>query len=182
MKKVVSILMVLFLLMAMMTGCGGSSGSAENDQTETEQNEQSENIAADTGEMGDLLSAAYVDMMKNKEYLMSYKATMEIEGQSMDVEATIAVSGDDYAMISSGEGFESSMIIKEDKVYMIDHTSKTVTSWAQTQGDEPETFAPDGLIYVGNGKENGLAYEEYNTPDTDNTVKYYFDGKDLVKI
>ena len=182
MKKVLSILMILLLTMAMMTGCGGSSGTAENDQTETSQNEQAENADADidTGEMGDLLSATYVDMMKSNEYLMKYKASMDVEGQAMEVEATIAVSGDDMAMQSSGTGFDSSMVIKEGKVFMIDHGSKTVTSWAQTQEDSTEVFDADGMTYVGSGKEDGLVYEEYNTAD--NNVKYYFEGKDLVKI
>jgi fructoselysine-6-P-deglycase FrlB-like protein len=179
MKKVLSVLMVLLLVMALMAGCGDSAGSAENDQ-ETSQNEQADNAAADIGEMGDLLSATYVDMMKNNEYLMKYKASMEMEGQTMDVEATVAASGDNYAMLSSGSGFETAMVIKDDKVYMIDHASKTVTSWTKTQEDETEAFDADGMTYVGSGEEDGLAYEEYTT--TDGSVKYYFDGKKLVKI
>lgn len=183
MKKVLSILIILLLMTAMITGCSGSaSGTAENDQKEAAQSEQTEKADADidTGEMGDLLSAAYVDMMKSNEYLMKYKASMDVEGQTMEVEATIAVSGDDTAMQSSGSGFDSSMVMKEGKVFMIDHSSKTVTSWAQTQEDSAEAFDADGMTYVGSGKEDGLTYEEYKTAD--NNVKYYFDGKDLVKI
>ena len=182
MKKVLSILMVLFLMTTMMTGCGGSSGSAENDQTGTSQDNQTENVTADTdtGGMGDLLSAAYVDMMKNNEYLMKYKASMDFEGQKMEVEATIAASGDNSAMQSRGEGFETSVIIKDSKVYMIDHTSKTVTSWTQTQADQTEAFNADGMTYVSSGKEDGLVYEEYSTGE--GNVKYYFDGPDLKKI
>jgi len=186
MKKVLSVILILLLASAMLAGCGGSSDSAEssadNNQQESAQNQQQESAPADAdiGEMGDLLSAAYVDMMKNDEYLMRYKATMDFEGQTAEVEATIAVSGDDSAIQSSGNGFESSMIIKGDKVYMIDHASKTVTSWAQTQQDQTEAFDANDMTYVGTGKEDGLVYEEYQTGD--GNVKYYFDGKDLVRI
>lgn len=186
MKKVISILMVLFLVVVMMTGCGGSTGTAENEQTEASQNEQTENAEdVATEGMGDLLSAAYVDMMKSNEYLMTYKAVLEFEGQQMEVEATMAVSGDDSAMLSKGNGFESMVIMKDDKVYMVDHGSKTVTSWSQTQENgmsdiDTDTIDTEGMNYLGNGEEGGLNYEEYST--IDGSVKYYFDGKDLVKI
>ena len=187
MKKIGFILLVLILAMSLMTGCGGTSDTSDSDQAESAQNQTEEKTEAADGteEMGDLLSSAYVDMMKDDEYLMSYKAVMDFEGQQMEMEATIAVSGDDSAMISKGNGFESTVITKVDKVYMIDHASKTVTSWDQTQdfemGDmDTNSIDTEGMTYLGNGKEGGLVYEEYST--VDGSVKYYFDGKDLVKI
>ena len=184
MKKLLSIVLVLLLAAAALSGCGGSADNAsqEGTQQESAQNGQPDTEPANSefDEMGDLLSATYVDMMKNDQYLMKYKASMDIEGQTMNVEATIAVSGDKSAVKSSGNGFESFMIMKDGKVYMIDDASKTITSWAQTQNDQSEAFSTDGLEYVGSGKEGGLVYEEYKTAD--NNVKYYFDGKDLVKI
>lgn len=195
MKKILTLLLVLVLVLtAILNGCGGSesSDSDKPEATQTEQNSEEANTAAeaagaedvDTEGMGDLLSGTYVDMMKNNEYLMTYKATMDFEGQPTEVEATIAVMGDDMAMTSDMQGLESTIIIKNDKVYMVDHASKTVTSFVQAQDDSSamETGAIDmeGVTYVGNGKEDGLVYEEYSTVETN--VKYYFDGKELKKI
>ena len=189
MKKILILLLILVLVPAMLiTGCGGSESASESaseaDQAESRQNEQSEEASKAVDGMGDLLSAAYVDMMADNEYLMSYKATMDFDGQSMEMEATVAAVGDDMAMISSGEGFESTMIIKGDKIHMVDHGSKTVTTWTQTQDPmdsmETGTFDAEGITYIGSGKEDGLIFEEYST--LDGSVKYYFHGKELVKI
>jgi len=193
MKKIAALFLILVLVLAvMMTGCGGS----ETDATDSTQNEQTEETTdavgsedIDTEGMGDLLSGTYVDMMKNNEYLMTYKTMMDFDGQSAEVEATIAVMGDDMVMTSSGQGFESTIIMKDDTVYMVDHAGKTVTSWAQTGEDiggmgtgtmETGAIDTEGITYIGSGKEDGLVYEEYSAVDSN--VKYYFDGKDLVKI
>lgn len=185
MKKILILLLVLVLISAMaLTGCGGAESAPEGDQPDTVQEEQSEKTSGTAEGMGDLLSAAYVDIMKDNEYLMSYKATMEYEGQTTVMEATIAAVGDDMAVISSGDGFESNMVIKDDKIYMIDHAGKTITSFAQTEEKvgqmDTGTFDAAGINYIGSGKEDGLVFEEYAIPD--GSVKYYFDGKELVKM
>jgi len=187
-NKIVFIFLILILSAASITGCGGSSGNSDVDQTETSQTEQpGENTKSGdtTGDdctdgLGDLLSSTYVEMMKNNEYMMKYKTTMDFEGQSTEMETTMAVSGDNTAVISKGGGFESTIIIKDDNVYMVDHTSKTVMTWAQTQEDEKETFDMEGIAFLGSGKEDGLTYEEYSAAGSN--MKYYFDGKNLVKI
>lgn len=191
MKKCVSIILILILAFTLtLTGCGGSGGSAEDTSADTAQSEHTDKAeAADaaTDGMGDLLSAAYVDIMKGDKYLMKYKATLDMDGQPMEVEATIAVSGDATAMQSTGNGFETSMITKDGKIYMIDHANKMVTSMAEPTQDqeaaaqqEAETIGMEGLKYIGTGEEDGLVYEEYST--TDGTLKYYFDGKELKRI
>ncbi len=179
------LLTILTLVFAVaLTGCGGSADTPDADQPESVQSDSGDAEEAGAQGLGDLLSGAYVDMMKNKEYMMVYKATVDFEGQSMEVEATVAVKGEDSAMTSKGQGFETSMIFKDNKVYMIDHAGKTVTSWSDSGGytDEMETgsFEADDMTYLGNGKEDGLVYEEYSTAG--GNVKYYFDGKDLVRI
>jgi hypothetical protein len=187
MKRSVSILFVLLLAVAMLfSGCGGSGGSAEepatSDSAQSDQADQEKAEAATEG-MGDLLSSAYVDMMKGNEYLMKYKASMDMNGQMTEVTATMAVSGKNSAIISSGQGFESTMVMKDDKIYMIDHTNKMVTAMAQTQAaPAADTGSIDtaGINYVGTGNEDGLVYEEYTTDG--GTLRYYFDGKKLVKI
>lgn len=185
MKKILILLLVLLLVPAMvLTGCGGSEDTPKAEQPADAEEEQIEETSEGMEGMGDLLSAAYVDMMKANKYLMSYKATMEYEGQSMVTEATVAVDGDDMAINSKGGGIESNMIFKGDKVYMIDHASKTITSFVQSQDMvgqmDTGTIDTEGINYLGTGKEDGLVYEEYAT--LNGSMKYYFDGKELVKI
>lgn len=188
MKKGISMILTLLLLVSvMLSGCGGSSEKTEaapaEDSVQGEQTDQAKDDVATDG-MGELLSAAYVDIMKGEEYLMKYKVSMEVNGQTVNMEATMAVSGDKTALISSTNGMESDMIEKDGKVYMIDHASKTVTEWEQTAEmkaqAEAEKVDMNGLSYVGTGKEDGLIYEEYTTEL--GTLKYYFDGEKLVKI
>lgn len=189
MKKIAALLLVLVLVLAvMMTGCGGSetTDSDKPEAAQTEENLEDANAAADADMegMGDLLSGTYVEMMKNNEYLMTYKTTMDFDGLLEEIEATVAVIDDDMAMTSSGQDFESTIIMKDDTVYMVDHAGKTVTSWAQAGEDmgvmETGAIDTEGITYIGSGKEDGLVYEEYSTADSN--VKYYFDGKELVKI
>lgn len=191
MKRSVSILLVLLLAVAMLlSGCGGSGGSAEesaasdNAQSDEAASADQEKAEAATEGMGDLLSSTYVDMMKGDEYLMKYKATMEFDGQSTEMEATIAESGDKMSMISTGGGYTSKMVIKDGKTYMIDDASKTVTSMAtppdEGMAENSGEIDTSGITYLGTGNEDGLVYEEYTTDA--GGLKYYFDGKDLVRI
>lgn len=177
MKKYLLTLFIITLVAAMSVGCGGT-GSADKETKEPQSS--SEQADAADAELGDLLSNTYVDIMKGDKYTMSYKAVTEVEGQSMEVETTVAVSGEDTAMTNKAEGFESTTIIKEGFVYMVDHTGKTVMKWAQSQEDETGALSTDEMKYLGSGTEDGLVYEEYATAD--GSVKYYFDGKDLKKI
>lgn len=191
MKRFLGPLLLIFLVsFTLLTGCGGSDGAADDDQPQSEQvaaaaeEESADADKVNTEGMGDLLSSAYVDMMKDNEYLMKYKFTMDYGGQSMEVEATLAKKGDDMAVTSDMLGTDSTTIMKEDKIYLVDHNSKTVTVMAQTKeaAASMETGSVDmeGVTYLGTGKEDGLVYEEYSTAGSN--VKYYFDGKDLVKM
>ncbi len=191
-RNIPGLLLIMILAMAMMfTGCGGSESAPEMDPQQSEESASSGDVeAAETDNdglegMGDLLSSAYVDMMKNNEYFMKYKANVDYDGQAMEMEVSIASKGDDVAIISDAEGIENNMIIKDDKIYMVDHTGKTVTTWAQTPEEDDASIDvgnidTEGITYVGQGTEDGLVFEEYTTLDS--TMKYYFDGKDLVRI
>lgn len=173
MKKLISFILVLMLVVVMFSGCGETPGDSQTEETSGSQE-------LNTDGMGDKLSAAYVDMMKNDEYLMKYKATVDFEGEPMELVATIAVSGEKTAMISTVDGMENTIISDGVNSYMIDHTTRTIFTMPEGTEDEGQDFETDGITYVGDGTEDGLAYEEYTT--TDSTIKYYFDGKELVKM
>ncbi|MDD4592274.1 MAG: hypothetical protein PHG06_17880 [Parabacteroides sp.] len=174
MKKFITCFLILML--AMFVGCANSSTGTESDDTGNPVN-----VETETEGMGELLSASYVEMMKSGKYLLKYRATIEFEGQSAQLEATAAVAGEDSAFISKVGGIESKMIFKEDKVYMIDHANKSILIWSSGAEDEDDgTIDTEGITYIGKGIEDGLDYEEYSTED--GSIKYYFDGKKLVKM
>lgn len=162
-----------------------STQNAEN--TQSSPNTQQVTPAAKPPEgaekLGPKLSALYVGMLKNNKYLMKYKMTSNFEGESMEVEATVAVSGENEAVTSVAEGIKTTIIIKGDKTYMINHTEKMIMEMPQNAELEDEMsneLETDGLTYVSSGVEGGLAYEQYSS--TEGTEKYYFDGNKLVKI
>lgn len=185
MKKILSCIFVAIFVLVMVTGCGGGGEKAQPENVVSQQesdNQQAEESSknVDTDSLGDKLASTYIAMMKDEKYLMKYKASLDMEGQQVEMEATVAVKGDDTAIISKGAGMESTMIFKDDTMYMVDHGAKSVLVMAQTDKVEDETINTEGITYVGSGKEGGLTYEEYSTED--GTLKYYFDGKKLVKI
>jgi len=175
--------LALILLMSLMTGCGGSSDTEDNDAAKPQEQEKEMDQ-----EMGDLLSSQFVDLMSGDEYLMKYRTSMNMEGQTFDVEATVAVSGENTAITSITNGMESTNIIKGDKSYVIDHENKMVMVLSDVPDPEDSSFdGATGMVdvdsdisYLGNGKEGNLTYEEYASMD--GTIRYYFDGDDLVKM
>lgn len=186
MKKPTFYVLIFLVLSLFIIGCGKSSQStqaAPQPSTSNNQTETKEKDPANSENLGAKLSNVYADMMKNNKYLMKYKMTSKFEGQSMEIEATVAVSGDNSAMTSIANGIKTSIISKGDKTYMIDHSQKTILEMPQgntvkdAQDNEIET---EGLTYMSSGVEDGLTYEKYST--TDGILKYYFDGKKLVKI
>ena len=180
--------LVLMLLFALLVGCGAESEPESGDATEPQQGEEQEGAEQEGEELGARLSGQFVDLMSGDEYLMKYRTTMDFEGQAMEVEATVAVSGENTTMISKTNDMESTMIIKGDKSYVIDHGSKMVLQLAEAPDAGDSSFDestgivdvdPD-ITYLGDGTEGNLTYEEYAS--IDGTIRYYFDGDEFVKM
>lgn len=186
MRKLNSCVLVLLLCLSVI-GCGTTtqskqitpSSSTQDNKTKT----TSESPPANSENLGAKLSTVYADMMKNNKYLMKYKVTSESDGQSMEIEATLAVSGDNMAITSTVNGMKTTIISKDNKTYMVNHSEKTILEMPQgnASGNAMDNkIETDGLTYMSSGLENGLVYEKYSTAE--GTLKYYFDGKKLVKI
>jgi len=190
MKKLALYLLILLLALAMLPGCGGTSEVPENSGTGSEESIPDDGEAAESsGEpdlsgLGDKLAGAYFAMAEKGTYFMKSKMTVDMEGQSVAFDSSVAVSGDDMAVATAGDGMDSLIIFKDGKTYMVDHLTKTVTVMqgvdSQSQSQDL-AFDTDGITFVDSGKEDGLVYEEYSSPDG-STSKYYFSGKELVKI
>lgn len=184
MKKLISITLILLLANLFLIGCGKTSEPAQTEPASTTQNNKVDTTSEKPSDnLGAKLSSTYADMMKNKKYLMKYKMTSTVEGKSMEIEATVAMSGDNTAVTSIAEGMETTILSKGEKNYMVNHTEKIVMEIPQGSPMKNETnneLETDGLTYVSSGVEDGLTYEQYST--TDGVLKYYFNDKKLVKI
>ena len=153
-----------------------------------------ENASAESTEIGDRLgklSKSYIEIMESGNYYMAFRSTTTFEGEMMESETMMTVSGDRTAMQSKSADTETAMVMMDGNIYMIDHVSKTVIVMPQTtaEGDEtlpemPESSEPvevDDIEYIGSGEEDGLVYEEYRT-EGGTQIFYYFDGSNLKKI
>ncbi len=171
--------LALIVLLGLMTGCGAKTETGDGEAAKPQVQEDQDQ------EMGKLLCKQFVDMMKGGEYLMKYRTTMDVEGQAIEMEATVAVSGENTAMISTTNGMESTMVMKDGKNYIIDHDSKTIM--VLPEAPDASTDKSTGIVnvdsdikYLDTGKEGNLTYEEYAI--TDGTIRYYFDGDKLIKM
>ena len=149
---------------------------------------------ADSTEVGDRLgklSKGYIDILESGTYYMAFRSTTTIEGEVMESETMMTVSGDRTSIHSKSADTDTTIVMMDGNTYMIDHASKTVIVMPQTttEGEEtlpeiPESSEPvevDDIEYIGSGKEDGLVYEEYRTA-SGTQIFYYFDGSDLKKI
>ena len=188
MKKPITYIILISLLISLFSiGCGKTSQSAQTEPSSSTQNSKvdtsSEKSPVNSDNLGAKLSTVYADMMKNKKYFMQYKINSVFDGESMEIEATLAVSGENTAVTSIMEGMKTTIISKGEKTYMVNHSDKIVMEIPQgssLENSKDNKIETDGLTYISNGVEDGLTYEKYST--TDGVMKYYFNGKKLLKI
>ena len=165
-----------------------SSSAANTASSETEE------ASVESTEVGDRLgklSKSYIDIMGSGNYYMAFRSTTTFEGEMMESETMMTVSGDRTAMHSKSADTDTVIVMMDGNTYMVDHASKTVTvmprmmtEGAETLPEIPETSEPvevDDIEYIGSGEEDGLVYEEYLT-ESGTQIFYYFDGSDLKKI
>ncbi|HVI39929.1 MAG TPA: hypothetical protein VM577_04645 [Anaerovoracaceae bacterium] len=178
-----SLLVLLLLILIALAGIGISRGvlkerAPEGKKTESVQKEQSEKKAEapKTENLGNHLASDFIKTLRAEKYMIKYRTTTVYEGKSFEVETTYAVSGDSTAMVSA----DRATIIKDNKVYMLNHTDKTIISWDVDQTDNLKRIDTEGMVYLGSREEGGLVCEEYTTALSN--IKLYFKGKDLVKM
>ncbi|HWQ78132.1 MAG TPA: hypothetical protein VN381_04910 [Anaerovoracaceae bacterium] len=176
---------------------GGKSETAQeepkNQEKETEQKETGKEdsadansdegaaeAAADVALIADLenrLATDFIKTLKSGNYVIRYKTTTVYEGQPYEVETTYAVSGGNIALIAS----DRATVVRDDKVYMMNHTDKTIISWdVNPEKGSPERIDTNGMAYIGSKTEGGLVCEEYSTASS--RLKLYFKEKELVKM
>ena len=123
------------------------------------------------------LGTDFLKTLNSQHYLIRYKTTTIYNGQSFEMETAYAVSGSSIALSSA----DRSTIVKDGKVYMLNHTEKTILSWAVGHSDgDPKRLDLNGLVYSGTSRENGLTCESYQTASS--YLKLYFKDQTLVKM
>jgi len=134
MKKIISIIAIILLLGALLfvlTGCGAKEDTDTPDTTGTTNNGETinNNDNNDNNDNNEQGAAKFFNMFKSDNYHM--KAKMVVEGQEMTME-TYAKDGKALMIMESATG-SSRMLVRDDKLYIIDDVEKTMTVMAGTQ-------------------------------------------------
>jgi len=159
--KFIAVFLILILITAILVGFLGSKEaseeiSAEEKKTESVQkdNEEEKSEDPDTGNLENHLASDFIKTLRAEKYMIRYKTTTVYEGNSFEVETTYAVSGDSAAMVSA----DRATIIKDNKVYMLNHTDKTMISWDVNHTEGLKRIDTEGMVYRGNREEGGLVW------------------------
>jgi len=183
-KKFIAILLLLIMIAAALVVFVSSRGewpgkSSEEKKTEFVQKneEEAETEDSNSGNLENHLGSDFIKTLKSGNYLIKYRTTTVYDGKPFEVEITYAVSGDRIAMVSE----DRATIVKDNKVYMLNHTDKTMISWdVDHTSNDLKRIDTKGLVYLGSSKAGNLLCEEYKTELTN--IKLYFDGRDLRKM
>jgi len=131
---------------------------------------------ADTEDLEGRLASDIIKIMKSGNYLIRYRTTTVYEGKPYDLETTYAVSGNMIALASA----DRATIIRDGKVYMLNHTDHSMISWDVTGTDNPRRIETEGLTFLESREAGGLVCEEYAAPATH--ISFYFNGDQLMKM
>lgn len=185
-KKKLLVLFVALLILAVLAGYGITdrilAEKASEEKTaegfREEQGEEKENAeGSGLGDLENRLAADFIKTLQGEQYFIKYRTTTVYEGASYEVETTFAVSGKSIAMVSA----DRATIVKDNKVFMLNHTDKTIISWKVTQTDNLKRIDAEGLVYLGSSEAGGLVCEEYTTA-AQARIRIYFSGNELKKV
>lgn len=121
-------------------------------------------------------------------YQMSITTTIDYDGDSQSVDMTLAVKDKQMAIKMTASGENVRFVLKDKKYYIISDTEKMIMVMdADTSAEElpdyselfseTRTFTSKKDVTI-DGKK--LTCEEYKMAD--GSIKYYFDGKTLVRL
>ena len=184
MKRLTLITSLLMAALLAFSGCG----TKDTDQSQTDGTPPVSDSTDGAKNDDTRLSKSFADVMNSKNYTIEYKSMVDMgDGKEVEMETTMAVKGDQQAFITEIEDQKSQTVIKDKKIYIIDHANKTVVVMNEVSSDtaEMDTLSPadvnlSNLIYTESGREdffgNMRDYEEYKTGE--NRIRYYFDDDD----
>lgn len=170
---------------------GSAASETVSDASESSESSSSSSIS-DLGVpegSGPILKTALQDFMNSMDadkYLLQYSLeyyTSDTNGEAVSGVNTVKRSGDKMSSLMKADGYDSNLqIVKDNKVYEIDDSEKTVT-WTSVEDGLIESFTlyTAGIFYInslelcGSGKEtiNGKEYdyEEYKEPESTSSAE-----------
>ena len=184
MKRLTLITSLLMAALLAFSGCG----TKDTDQSQTDGTPPVSDSTDEAKNDDTRLSKSFADVMNSKNYTIEYKSMVDMgDGKEVEMETTMAVKGDQQAFITEIEDQKSQTVIKDKKIYIIDHANKTVVVMNKVYSDtaEMDTLSPAdvnlyNLIYTESVREdffgNMRDYEEYKTGE--NRIRYYFGDDD----
>ena len=184
MKKLTLTASLLMAGLLVFSGCGNK----DTDQSQTDGTPPASESTDGDKTDDTRLSKSFADLMNSKNYTMKYKSMVDMgDGKEVEMEATMAVKGDQQAFTTEIEDQKSQTVIKDKKIYIIDHANKTVVVMDEVSGDtaEMDTLSPadvnlSNLVYTESGREDFFGdmrdYEEYKSGES--RIRYYFDDDD----
>lgn len=159
--------------------------SGNNESTETTESEMETSESIVVTEYGPLM-ARYLNQMNPDRYYMRYRTETEGFGEEQGItEIAYAVDGDLLAVETDSKLYKSTMVIKDKKMYVIQHNEKTVYFMDLIDEEEPGVGVEGPMdltnfAFVDSGSEDGMDFETYQYEDF--TYTYYFSGGELIKV
>lgn len=191
MKRLTLIISLLMVAILAFSACGKKDIDQSQNGDTTIGSEDGDKKDEDKTSPDDTrVSKIFTDLMSSKNYTMKYKAVIDMgDGNEVEMTSTMAVKGDQQAFITEMQGQESQTLLKDNKIYIIDHANKTVVIMggvADGSGDtsilSPGDVDFSAPVYSDSGSEDFFGtvrdYEEYKSEGS--SIRYYLDGKELV--
>jgi hypothetical protein len=191
MKRSVYIISMILIVLLALAGCSSPAPAQPEYPAETPAEAPAEPAAQEPApitEVEERLSETFASIMQMDAYTMKYKTISNIDGKEIEGEITMAVEGDNYAMVFDSDIVQSTSVMKDGMLYLIMHEQKMVMAFpadtdqaAEAGSAEPVDINTEGMTYTGKGEAifmgNTRPYEEYAVKD--GTIRYYFDGREL---
>ena len=180
MKKLLTIVLVLVLALY-FAGCGGGSkGSVES--TDSSEKAVISSSGNNAGGGGKGKAEAFFNIFSSGTYHMKAKMT----GSQLETNMETFVKGEMMASTMEMSGETTRMIMRDNKMYVINDREKTIMSMPAMSGAESgESIQTKGMNLTGSGTAqfNGknLSYEEYSDGES-NKTQYFLEGDKLAGI
>jgi hypothetical protein len=190
-NKAIAILLILILTLLLPAGCSGNQPPQGNGNVGQDPVVQPEDNPLASDETEDIsndpsseikLAVAYTDILNSGVYYMKYRNLMETADQINESTMEVAVNGNDRALIAMIGGNENIIIVKDEKVHVVDHNNKKIFVLPADVSTNKPVLPSSEYNYKSSGSVElfGVlrSYEDYTTEAGD--IRFFFDGDKLL--
>ena len=128
-----------------------------------------------------------VRIMTSRTYTMETRTYVEFMGREFEVGSTISKNGDEVAMKTDFGGMDTSMLMREEKIYIVSHDQKRImvvkgSEMSEVPGGQNPDIELEGITYAGTGtgefRGRMYSYEEYTLEK--GMIRFYFEERRVV--